>query len=211
MDELIALKNKIDWASKNICYKLDDSPLPPYFDALKQKLDTKVLAGALMPLIEIFALINRSLNIRFEIVDQISFQKNLLPEGVYILRDPLDSNKNILNGLAVVDIPTGSFRSIAMESTGLMNKSKHTKAVFEDIKGLYLIPFSFDSNYIHPNYYTYLVVNNNVDDVVPFEAYSFDESASLNAYWVEEAISFLNKNYDFNVEVAATEDFIQKY
>lgn len=211
MHEVSKFKSKLDWASKNICYKLDDSPLLPYFDAIKKKIDTKILAAALMPLMEIFALINRSLQIHFEIIDQISFQEKPMKEGVYLVRSPKGSKQNILTGLAVVDIPTGSFRSIAMESTGLMNRSKHTKTVFEDIHGSYLIPFSFDENYIHPNYYTYLVINNNIDEVVPFEAYSFDESDNLNAYWVEEAISFLNVNYGFNVKVAPTEDFIQKY
>lgn len=198
-------------ACENILYIKSDFNHPPYLTKLIELKGPKV-ADSITPLIELFHLIGKETHHHFEIVDSFDFKMHEYKSGIYISKD--NNSKNIkYKGIAVVEIPTGKFRSIVIDSGGGISSSKHTFEMFRDIKGQYIIPFDYDGIYVHPNCYTYFFIENDFNRLMPMEAFeggilSDEEKSVMN--WVEEAIEFANTYLGFSIVIPETENFIEK-
>lgn len=206
------LQGHVYSASHNAVYIKSEFEHIPYITKLIDKFGAKV-ADIIPSLIEMFHLISKATIDNFNIVDNIDFKKHSYMPGIYMYSSNIVNNIQTYEGLAVVDIPTGSFRNIVIDSGGGITSSKHTFELFKDIKGQYLIPFRFDGIYVHPNCYTYFYIENNIDRLMPLEAFdinTFNSSNDMGLNWIEESVSYANSKLGFNIVVPDTENFIEK-
>ncbi|WP_180190346.1 hypothetical protein [Acinetobacter sp. YH01009] len=206
------LQQNIYSACYNAVYVKSEYEHIPYITQLINKYGAKV-ADIIPSLIEMFHLISKESLNNINFVENINFKENTYKSGVYLYPTDLINNFQSYQGLAIVDIPTGSFRNIVIDSGGGITASKHTLELFKDIKGQYLIPFRFDGIYVHPNCYTYFFIENNLDRLMPLEAFDINiinTSEDMGLNWIEESINYANTILGFNMEVQKTENFIEK-
>lgn len=206
------LQNSIYSACHNAVYIKSEFEYTPYVTKCIENYGAKV-ADIIPALIEMFHLISKEAINNFNIVDEISFEKNSYPPGVYVYTTDINNGFQSYEGLAVISIPKGSFRSIVLDSGGGITASQHTIELFKDIEGQYLIPFKFDGIYVHPNCYTYFLIENNKERLMPLEAFdmnTFISSNDLGLNWIEESVVYANQKLGFNIKVPDTENFIEK-
>lgn len=211
-NQLTALQNRVFQACHNASYVRGEFNHKPYILNLIEKKGSQV-ADIITPLLEMFHLISKVVKINISFTEDFNFKQKHFEPGVYLKSKDVLNDVETFDGLAIVDIPTGSFRNIVIDSGGGIASSKHTLKQFKDIKGQYLIPFYFDGIYVHPQCYTYFFIENDLTKVLPLEA--FDSSKlgneqNMGLHWVEEAIKYCNLHFGFNVETPDTESIIEK-
>lgn len=170
-----------------------------YLSVLKQHI--RVSGDMILALTEIFQLIEKANEKKYQEVPFFDIEKTEFKRGVYFCEETS-------TGMALTDIPKGLFKYIAYDSAGSITKSATGSSLFDDEFGTYLIFFVLKKGFVHPNCYTYFIKSNNLKEITPFE--SFQISDEINAYWVEEAIDFINKNCKTNIIVQETEKIVKK-
>lgn len=206
------VKNLIFQSCDNACYIKSNFKYEPYISLLTKKYGGAA-ADAITPLLELFHLIQQAVQVNCSIINTVNFSQETYSPGVYLTPTSTVPGKETYDGLAVVNIPKGSFRSIVIDSGGGIASSKHTLELFKDIGGSYLIPFNFDGIYVHPNCFTYFLIENSVDRLMPCEAFDMSnmmglEDKGLN--WSDEAINFANHNWGFSISIPENINFIEE-
>lgn len=208
LNNIEVIQKQIFDSCHNAVYEKTKFPYTPYITKLIDSNGAKV-ADSIPALIEMFHLISKETK-HISIVEKINFKSNEYSEGIYLTEGKINNGVQSFNGMAVVNIPTGSFRSIVIDSGGGIASSQHTLGLFKEIKGLYIVPFYFDGIYVHPNCYTFFYIENDLERVMPLEAYDFNKKDDMGLNWIEEAATFANNSLGFQIKVPETENFIEK-
>lgn len=205
-------QNRVFQACHNASYIRGEFHHEPYIMELVKKKGSQV-ADIITPLLEMFHLIEKETKSIFSFTEDFNFKQRHFEPGVYLKTKEILNGVETFDGLAIVDIPSGSFRSIVIDSGGGIASSKHTIEQFKELKGRYLIPFYFDGIYVHPHCYTYFFIENDIKRVMPLEAYDSSKvgnEQNMGLHWVEEAIEYGNLHFGFEVETPDTETIIEK-
>ncbi len=99
------------------------------------------VADIITPLLEMFHLIEKETKSIFSFTEDFNFKQRHFEPGVYLKTKEILNGVETFDGLAIVDIPSGSFRSIVIDSGGGIASSKHTIEQFKELKGRYLFHF----------------------------------------------------------------------